>query len=72
MNNYVRIEEELERQSKSPRVVERLVEKQAVAEMDNRSQRRDKGKACWVDWRPLPASDGRSVNIMEDEGIIKS
>lgn len=59
MNNYVRIEEELERQSKSLRVVESLVEKQAVAKIDQERQRRDEGKACWVDWRPLPASDGR-------------
>lgn len=66
MNNYVRMEEEVERQSKSPRVIESLLEKQAVAKMDNRSQRRGEEKTCWVDWRPLPACGGRTVNIMED------
>ena len=69
MNNHVRIEEELERQSRAPRVVESLLGKQAEARMHDRSQKRREEKACWVDWRPVPASGRRTVNMMEDEGI---
>ena len=68
MKNYVRIEESLEQQSKCPRVVESLLEKQAESKMNNRSRKSGEEKACWVDWRALAASDGRTVDIMEDEG----